>query len=438
MFSEALCEIKFLRKEIKIRDERIKILENRLNSQNSSIPPSKDLTKASRKLSLRKKSTRKSGGQPGHNGHHLKFVDHPDRIIEHYINECQMCHSSLSQVDQHFVDSQQVFDIPKIKFNVIEHRQYSVVCPHCRHSQRSKYPFSPSKSKTQYGSNIVAVVSYLNVRHSLPMKRTQELIDVLTGHKISEGTIFNMLKSQCKKLKYTYEQIRIIIEKSIVVGSDETGCTVEGKNHWLWVFQNSLLTFMKISQSRGYKTIEQLFPDGLKLSVLVSDRWAAQLKIPTRENQLCLAHLIRDCNKLIDGHKSKWAKKLKKVLEQIFNLSRQLKLKKEQKENIEIQFDHLFKSPLKNSHADIVKLQSSLKVKRRSLTTCLYERYVPPDNNASERAIRKMKVKEKVSGGFRSKEGAVCYAIIQSIVDTAIKQGIHPFKALNHPHLVLQ
>lgn len=423
---------------IKQRDEKIRILESRLNSKNSSIPPSKDITKASRKTSLRKKTGKKSGGQRGHKGKNLKMVQHPDEVIDHHIIECSVCQLNLENVAQQLVSQQQVFDIPQIKIEVTEHRQYEAVCPCCQTIQRSSYPFTPSKSKTKYGSNITNLVTYLNVRQSMPMKRTQELLELLFGHKISEGTIANILKAQSEKLKPTYDKLRQLISQSKVVGSDETGCTVEGKNHWLWVFQNKISTYLIVSPSRGYKTIKKTFPDGLRSSVLVSDRWAAQLMTPSKEKQLCLAHLIRDCNKLIDRHKSRWAKQLKKVLENIFHLCSQKKIRLTDKEEIEVKLDALFNSPLLKANYDISKLQKSLEVKRRCLTTCLYERYVPPDNNASERAIRKVKVKEKISGGFRSKNGANYYAIIQSIVDTAIKQGLHPFNVLSQPQLILK
>jgi len=418
--------------------EEIRLLKIRIGSKNSSIPPSKDITKASRNTSLRKKSGKKSGGQKGHKGHNLKMVSKPDVIVDHKITSCNECDTDLTEVAQHIVDKQQISDIPQPTLEVTEHRQYETECPHCQTTQRSTFPFSASRSKTQYGVNIKTLVNYLNIRQSLPIRRTKELLDVLFGCKISEGSIVNMIKSQSEKLQSTYNELHKRISKSKVVGSDETGCTVEGNSHWLWVYQNLTITFLFICATRGYKAIESLFPDGLKSSVLVSDRLPAQLKTPSKGKQFCLAHIIRDCNKLVDHHNSRWAIKLKGVLVDIFALCRQSKIQSKQKEDIESRLSILFDSPLTRSNHKIVLLKNKLQAKRQFLTTCLYQRSVPPDNNASERAIRKMKIKEKISGGFRSTSGANHYATIQSIIDTAIKQGIHPFEALKHPHLVLQ
>lgn len=430
-------ENKELRKQLKIRDKKINKLGLKLTSKNSSIPPSKDLTK-SRNTSLRKPSGRKTGGQKGHKGHTLEMKENTELILDHYVDICESCHLNLREINQKIIDKKQVFDLQPSQIHVTEHRKYQITCPNCQKAQESNYPEQLSKSKTMYGPYLSSFVSYLSARQYLPVGCIQEIIKLMTGHQISQGTIVNMVKKQSKQLTEIYDQIKEYIHLGRVVGSDETGCRVNGKTHWLWVFQNSMFTYLSVSKSRGFKTIQNLFPEGFKNSTLVSDRWAAQLKTETKEKQLCLAHLLRDCNKLIDLYQSKWAMKMKAVLEDIFQLTKLERISSAQKSEIENRLDELFKSPLSKSQHEVKVFQKALLSKWRHITTCLYERYVPPDNNGSERAIRNVKVKEKVSGGFRSFEGAQQYAIIRSIIDTAIKNGIHPFQALQKPNCLIQ
>ena len=427
-------ENKELKAKLKLRDERIRVLENKLTSKNSSIPPSKDISKSSRNLSLRKTSGRKSGGQKGHKGHTLEMKESADVILDHYVIICDSCNENMTNSNQRQIDKKQVFDIVPSSLIVTEHRKYQASCPNCHHVQQSRYPIPLSKSKTMYGSFLSSFVSYLSARQYLPIARIQELIKLMYGQQLSEGTIVNMIKKQANQLGQVHDQIRQAIQSSKLIGSDETGCSINGKTHWVWVFQNYTYTYLNVSTSRGFKTIENLFPEGFKNSVLVSDRWPAQLKIKTKEKQICLAHLLRDCNKLIDHHGSRWAMEMKKIIEDIFQLAKEKRISPNQKSQIEERLYNLFSSPLTKSKKEIRTFQKSLASKWRHITTCLYERYVPPDNNGSERAIRNVKVKEKVSGGFRSFQGAQQYAIIRSIIDTARKRGMHPFLVLQNPH----
>jgi transposase len=160
-----------------------------------------------------------------------------------------------------------------------------------------------------------------------------------------------------------------------------------------------------------------------------------QLKTKAREHQICLQHLKRDCKKLIEVYQSKWAMKLSNLIDKIIDLSKLKKITLIEKHKTEQSLSKLLESPLSKSPPKVKTLKDSLSKLQRALTTCLYERYVQPTNNSSEQAIRK--IKEKISGCFRSEKGLTSYALITSVIDSAIKQNIHPFEAILNPNLVV-
>ena len=432
-----LLEISELKKRVVELEEENKELRFKLNSRNSSLPPSTDIgLKPKKNRSLRPKTKKSSGGQTGHKGSNLKMVSNPDKVVDYKVSNCIKCAHNLLEYEQSIKTKRQVFDIPPIQMEVTEHRQHELSCPKCGQHNRSEFSPVLNKVQAQYGSNLQSLVTYLSVRQYMPMNRLVELINVLTSQKISEGTIYNMLRRSAKKALPVYEGIRKIISTSEVVGSDESGCNVKGSKSWMWVFQTTQHSYFKISNSRGYKEIIATFPSGLPSSIVVSDCWAAQLKTPSKAKQVCVPHLIRSLNELIDRYNSKWAHKTKEVLYDLIKLSQQDRISKEAKVKIENQIDIQLNRPLTKSKKKVITLRDRLIKYRSYLTTCLYHEDVPADNNGSERAIRNMKVKAKVSGLFRSQKGADIYAILRSVVDTAIKQGISPSEAIKNPSLI--
>lgn len=415
-----------------------KDLKVKLNSKNSSLPPSSDIGKKPNKdRSLRPKTEKKTGGQSGHKGSNLKKVSNPKNIIDHKVTKCNNCDHDMNNEHQNIKSSRQVFDLPSIKIEVTQHNQYEALCTCCGHHNLADYPLAVNKGQTQYGPNIRALVTYMSIRQYIPMNRIVEFLGTLVGQRISQGTVHNILKVSSQRAKGTYAFIKNQIEQSKVVGADETGCNVKGEKHWAWVFQTPLYTFLKISDSRGYKVIEETFPHGLKNSIVVSDCWAAQLKTPSKGKQICLPHIIRNLNELKDRYQSKWAHQAKTIMIRIMELCKSKRIPLHEKIKIEEEINALLDRPLIGSKKKVRTLLKRLKKYRNHITTCLYHRYVPPDNNGTERAVRNMKVKLKVSGLFRSTEGANNYAILRSLVDTAIKHGLSPFEVIIDPEILI-
>ena len=232
-----------------------------------------------------------------------------------------------------------------------------------------------------------------------------------------------------------YENIRSAILKQQMVGTDETGVKVNGEKHWIWTWQSESHTFIAHSLNRGYQTIMDNFPSGLPNSYLGHDRWAAHFQCPSKGHQICTSHLLRELNFLEELYQSKWAVKFKILIQRA--------LKKKGAMNIT---DYGINNTARNNIMDKLKrilnqfiskkekksrtLQKKLKKNIESIFLFLFHSYIPPDNNGSERAIRNIKVKQKVSGFFKSVQGAKDYVVIRSIIDTATKAELPVFAAM--------
>lgn len=401
------------------------------DSQNSSMPPSTDFKRKNQ--SLREKSDKPVGGQPGHAGHTLLMSSSPDIVVSLKPDYCNSCGSDLREVEGIEMGRRQVVDIPPIAAQYTEYRQYEKQCPCCHHQQKSDYPKGVT-NHIQYGKNVSSMVVYNWVYQYLPFDRLSRMLGDIFHLPISKGTIENMIR-RCAggHGQNAYEQIQQRILESSCVGSDETGMHVGGQNHWAWVWQTKQLTWMSSSANRGNDTVEKLFPGGLPQSILVSDRWKAQLNTEALSHQLCTAHLLRDLNYLIEAEGgSNWATQIKALLQQ------SLQHKKQYAQSIRnnttcVYFEYRLNELLnqqveKEDYPLTMKLKKSLTRYREYIFTFLYHREVPPDNNGSERAIRTLKVKQKISGQFKSLAQSFC--ILRSIVDTAIKNGRNPLNAI--------
>ena len=252
------------------------------DSTNSSLSPSRDLARKTK--SLRGKSSRKPGGQPGHQGSTLKMVAHPDKVEELKPSFCQVCGCAFQDHSLSHHTSRQFVDIPLPKPVVTEYRQYAGRC-RCGHHQKASFP-AGLNAPVQYGGNVRALVGYFSVGQYIPYQRLTEGLSV----KLSQGTVDNLLKGLAQKALPYYEEVRQKLENShLPVGSDETGCRVDRQNHWGWVWQNKEYCYLAVSSSRGWATVKKHFPRGFKRAALSSDRWAAQLKTSAQNHQICLA-----------------------------------------------------------------------------------------------------------------------------------------------------
>ncbi len=427
-------EIVELKKENANLRNRIRELEQSKNSNNSSIPPSKDENRIKRNQSLRTRSGKKSGGQSGHKGHTLKMVEVPDEIINHKLQFCKNCGLDISNHVSSVYEKRQVVELPPIHPIYIEHRRHNIVCS-CGCINKADFP-KHVNAPIQYGSSVENLVAYLNVGQYLPYKRIVNLFSGLFNIPLSEGSIKNLITRFASKAQPFYEKIKKELEYSNVVGADETGAKMNGKKWWFWTWQNENATYITASDNRSFKTIENNFPNGFTKATLVSDRYGAHLKTKAHAHQICTSHLFRDFNYLIELTSSPIIKRLKALLQHAVFLKTQIKSHEYQQTNLIRNFilRETFKLLKADHHQEHKKVKSLLKKLYRCknhIYEFLYNEFVPPDNNGSERAIRNVKVKQKVSTMFKSENGIANYAIIRSVFDTCTKRNIPILQACN-------
>ena len=403
------------------------------NSGNSSMPPSSDFGKPKPNQSLREKSDKTIGGQPGHEGTALPFTATPDEIIRHIPSYCSNCGSGLDHIASKELAGRQVIDIPMPAPICTEHQTFARTCL-CGCVNRGEFPANVA-SNIQYGPNIETLTSYLNVRQYMPYNRIAEFFEQTMGLNISVGGVVGLLERFAKKAVPVYQEIKNRIELASTIGSDETGVKINGKNHWMWVWQNQQLTFIVPSPSRGYLTIGQTFPNGLPKAVLVHDRWAAHFQTNARDHQICIAHLFRELNFIHQIHQSDWAIAFKNLLKSALDLSDTLGYnpiaQSQARNQLKKSLDGLLNQVLPKQDKFAIRIQKKLRKIPQYILCFLHQNNVPADNNGSERAIRNLKVKQKISGAFRSLEGAYNFAVIRSVIDTTIKSSQNVFQALS-------
>lgn len=391
---------------------------------NSSVPPS-----ASRKTNRSEKRRRERKHREGA-GMSRKRVE-PDVMIECMAEQCADCGADLRGVPQRLLGRSQVVEIPPVEPVVVEAQRYGCTCPQCGKAQSGVYP-AGMEAERVFGSRLEAMVSYLHEVHHLSYQRLQTVLRVLFGVRISAGALVNMVGRVAERLQPTAEAIREQIRGSPVVGSDETGARINGRNHWQWVFVTEQATYHIMASSRGSQVIAEMMGDAQPL-VWISDMWSAQLKAKAKQRQLCLAHQLRDLQYAIDADGSAWAYQMQRFFRTAIRLwkrrdSLPAKQFDQAVQQAEAKLDDLLQQRARGPQAQ--RLRDRYRLHRQSLLVFLHVPGVPPDNNASERALRNSVIHRKVMGSFRSQQGADAHATVASVVDTARKQGKDIFATL--------
>ena len=365
----------------------------------------------------------------------LKMVGNPDITKTHTPNYCCCCGKNLENIPAEYKGKRQVYDIPEIKIKVTEHRIYTKQCC-CGHANQGGCPAEAS-SPVSYGNNIESLIGYFHTRQYIPFKRIKEIFSDVFNASISEGGIHYVLDRLVSKAQPAYELIKQELQTGAkhAVGSDETGVKVDGDKYWAWTWQNEEATFITITDNRGQKSIDHTFKEGFKDAVLVHDCWASHFNTGALSHQLCLAHLLRDLNYLDELYGHKWSRATKLLLRQALDLEKQLAPSDYYRPNpkifqIESRLGFLLGYKLPADKNELATFQKRLNRYRDFIFTFLYRPEVPPDNNASERAIRNIKVKQKVSGQFRSTNGAFRFAVLRSITDTVLKNNMNVLNSL--------
>jgi len=356
-------------------------------------------------------------------------------IVKHSPAQCDSCHCNLDSNNEQLVSTRQLIDIPPIALQCIEHQVYKKQCS-CGHTTVSNFPKHVA-NPVQYGPNVESLIGYLHARQYLPYERTKEFLNDVMGLSISTGGINNILQRIAQKALPMYNAIKQKIEQADCIGADETGVNINGKNNWAWTWQNNKLTYIVCAASRGFKSIQAVFENGLPNATLVHDRWPCHFQTNARAHQICTAHLLRELNYINELYKDKcvWAKEFKELLLEAIILKKELVTADYYYPNIKRdalfeKLKHWLSYQIDEQYPKAKTLQKKLLTKQEYVLYFLLQSNVTPDNNGSERAIRNIKVKQKISGQFKNLHTANIFAVLRSIIDTTIKNGNNVLNAL--------
>lgn len=422
--------------------QRVEALEARVhkNSANSSKPPSSDgLTKKT--SSLRESSGKSAGGQRGRKGSTLRQCE-PTQVITHPLpDQCQLCHAILPLEQVRLWARRQVIDVPSVAFDVIEHQALAVTC-RCGQLHTSTFPASVTEA-VQYGPNVRALGVHLTQGQMLPFARAAELLHDVYGLTISPGTLVAWVAEARAALQGTAELIAAQLHAAPVLNSDESGLRVAGKLHWLHIAATDTLTWYGVHERRGIVAMEAHGILPKRLGVLVHDCWAPYWRIEGSVHALCNAHLLRELLYVTQSTGQSWAQAMSNFL---LNANALREAARAQQTVFDIADVRAFRAVYDGivREAELLNPETSTRVKQ-STAVNLLRRFrlhadailrfvgnfsVPFTNNVAERAVRMPKVKQKISGCFRTLDGAENFCVIRSCLDTLRKQGYGMLKVL--------
>jgi transposase len=442
-------QVKELTATVQMLTARVQELEGRLckDSHNSNKPPSSDgLSKKNK--SLREASGRKPGGQFGHGGSTLKRVKHPDVVVEHPLApRCNKCGADLgAQAEGLIMISRQVFDLVRPVLQVTEHRGYEVQCT-CGQHHRSCFPPEVS-APVQYGSVVKSTLVYLTQQQLLPMERTVQLFEDLYGIKLSAGTVQASIGQAARLLAPAHERIAQAVSAAPVVHFDETGQRASARLRWLHTATTPQLTWYGTHDKRGRVAMDAWGILPAFKGVAVHDGWASYREYACT-HALCNAHHLRELIYLEETTQQPWTRKMIDFLRNAKNQADAAKrahrtVSRKRLARLRRRYGAILTEGERDNppstqrprrrgrvkQSPTVNLLIRLRQHAQDVLRFLADPRVPFDNNQAERDIRMPKLKQKISGCFRTVAGADSFAIIRSYLATLRKQGRNVFYAL--------
>jgi transposase len=408
--------------------ERLARLEAKLGEppktpSNSSLPPSQG-RKASGEASSRPKS------KP-HKGAHRELHPNPTRTLDVRARECPRCGSDVSEAEQSALERYDRIELPEIKPDVTRVVLHGGACPCCSARFKAAAP-EGLEPGSPFGPNLRAFAIYLRVAHAVSFERLSRLMSDLVGLKISEGALVNMLAASRPAFARAAALIRAKLLSGTILQSDETGARVGKKSWWTWVFHHGQDCCFSIRPSRG-KDVVEAFLGEHRPDFWVSDRYAAQMGWAKKDNQLCLAHLIREATYAVEAGDSNFALALRKLLKRACGIARRRPdladaTLRTYAYSLNAKLDALLR--LTPTHAAGAKLKRAIAGCRRHLFVFLEDRAIPATNNGSEQALRPCVVFRKVTNCFRAEWAAELYADIRSVIETGRRNAVGAFQAI--------
>ncbi len=439
-------------KQIAALQAQVTELQSKLNknSRNSSKPPSSDGLNKPAPKSLRVAGKNPTGGQKDHPGSTLRRATQPDKIVVHNVpNQCQACHQELSFAN--VVETRQVFDLPVLQFEVTEHHAMQAICA-CGHVHTAEFPVGVNAT-VQYGPRAQAAMVHLNQNHAVSVKRTAALMKDLFGMPVSQAAVLKAAMASAGILQPTVDTIGQGAVNAEVLHADETGLRVAKKLHWLHVLATDTLTWMGCHPKRGGEAFDALALLGQFKGVLVHDGWLPYKALEC-QHALCNAHHLRELTYLLEELDQAWAGDMIELLTHANHLDNlncadgkspsynSRKYQAEIRELLDLYEAILAQAQTENpiahstgkrgrpKQSKATNLIGRLRDYRDDVWRFMTQPDVPFTNNLAEQTVRMPKVKQKVSGCFRTLPGAQTYCVIRSYCATMHKQGANVYESL--------
>ena len=455
-FAVLKAENAALRVECQTLRNRVQTLEEQVakDSHNSHKPPSSDGLAKPKPKSLRPKSERPTGGQPGHPGHTLRMVEKPDRIVPHRVERCSGCGRSLAGQEPDRVERRQVHDLPEPKLEVTEHQAEVKTCP-CGCVNRAAFP-PEAAAPVQYGPRVKSVAVYLGEYQLLPFDRLAEIMrDLFACESFSEGTLANFKADCSRRLEPVEATIRDLAAVAPVAGFDETGVRATGSLHWLHTVSTRLLTWYYAHKRRGREAIDAAGILADYRGRAIHDCWKSYFDYAC-DHGLCNGHLLRELIFLWDQQSQKWAQAM---IDHLLAIKKAVAtasaagltaLPPADQERFLKGYERIVQAGYAQNPVATPHRPKRRGRRKQSKARNLLDRFrdhpdsilafmrdfaVPFDNNQSERDLRMMKLRQKISGTFRSFQSLVNFCRIRGYVSTARKNGVNALDALQRVFL---
>jgi transposase len=406
--------------------------------------------KKPRTRSLRKKSGRRSGGQKDHQGHTLKMVERPDQIQVYEASTCSHCATDLQAVEPCGYEKRQVFDVPLVRTEVTEHQAEVKTCPGCGQQVKGDFP-SDVTQPVQYGPRLKAQASYLNNYQFIPLARTCELLGDFYGHTPSEAFVLDANATLVDQAEPSLATIKQQLIAADVAHFDESGLRVEDRLNWLHVASTNQLTYYAVHPKRGQVGMKALGILPEFKGRAVHDHWKSYFTFDNCQHALCNAHHLRELQFVLDQYEQNWAREMAQLLLDIKDEVHeapldQTTLSPELLAHFEQRYNELIAQGLeanpppadppprkrgRKKQSPPKNLLDRLQQFKPQVLAFMYDFRVPFDNNSAERDVRMVKVKQKVSGTFRTRTGAEIFCAIRSYISTVRKHGRNVLDAIH-------
>ncbi len=430
---------------------RVEELEARLatDSHNSSQPPASDGPgRKPHPQSLRTRSGRQPGGQPGHAGHTLQMVDAPDRVERHAPTQCGACGQSLVEIPAGRRERRQVVDLPQVRPQVVEHQAETKVCPACGVETSGVFPAGVA-APAQDGPGVAAGAVYLHQAQLLPLARTGEALAELFGCPLAEGTVARAVGACHAQLAEVEAAIKQAVIRAPVAHFDETGLNLGGQTTWLHVASTAQLTYYAAHRNRGRVAVDAIGVLPQFAGWAVHDGWAAYWQEGPCQHALCNAHHLRELTFVAEQLGQAWAQELHDLLREIKAAVDAARVAGLAALAADLQRDFAQRyaavlaagsaanpppaptgqrgRPKRGKAGSLVA-----RLQTHQAATLAFMAYfaVPFDNNQAERDLRMTKVRQKISGCFRTATGADQFCRIRGYISTLRKQQLPVFAAL--------